>query len=276
MEYILNKLLKKSVMASCVAALVCTLTACDHKVSISNNGVVANGSNATASALTKDSTFEQKAAYAIGASLGEYVANLKQGQEQFIGELPTELVINGFSEGIKGQSSLKRNEIERILKDLDKKIQEKLEAEAKKAASDNLNAGKEFLKENAKKEGVVTTASGLQYKVITQGEGKAPKKGDTISVTYRGSTIDGAVFDEQKKPVEFPLDNMIPGWVEGIQLMKVGSEFELYIPSELGYGESAVGQLIKPNSVLIFNVKLVDVKEQKAQEPAKTETKAKK
>ena len=88
-------------MASCVAALVCTLTACDHKVSISNNGVVANGSNATASALTKDSTFEQKAAYAIGASLGEYVANLKQGQEQFIGELPTELVINGFSEGIK-------------------------------------------------------------------------------------------------------------------------------------------------------------------------------
>ena len=276
MEYILNKLLKKSVMASCVAALVCTLTACDHKVSISNNGVVANGSNATASALTKDSTFEQKAAYAIGASLGEYVANLKQGQEQFIGELPTELVINGFSEGIKGQSSLKRNEIETILKDLDKKIQEKLEAEAKKAASDNLNAGKEFLKENAKKEGVVTTASGLQYKVITQGEGKAPKKGDTISVTYRGSTIDGAVFDEQKKPVEFPLDNMIPGWVDGIQLMKVGSEFELYIPSELGYGESAVGQLIKPNSVLIFNVKLVDVKEQKAQEPAKTETKAKK
>lgn len=276
MEYILNKLLKKSVMASCVAALVCTLTACDHKVSISNNGVVANGSNATASALTKDSTFEQKAAYAIGASLGEYVANLKQGQEQFIGELPTELVINGFSEGIKGQSSLKRNEIETILKDLDKKIQEKLEAEAKKAASDNLKAGKEFLKENAKKEGVVTTASGLQYKVITQGEGKAPKKGDTISVTYRGSTIDGAVFDEQKKPVEFPLDNMIPGWVEGIQLMKVGSEFELYIPSELGYGESAVGQLIKPNSVLIFNVKLVDVKEQKAQEPAKTETKAKK
>ena len=276
MEYILNKLLKKSVMASCVAALVCTLTACDHKVSISNNGVVANGSNATASALTKDSTFEQKAAYAIGASLGEYVANLKQGQEQFIGELPTELVINGFSEGIKGQSSLKRNEIETILKDLDKKIQEKLEAEAKKAASDNLNAGKEFLKENAKKEGVVTTASGLQYKVITQGEGKAPVKGDIISVTYRGSTIDGAVFDEQKKPVEFPLDNMIPGWVEGIQLMKVGSEFELYIPSELGYGESAVGQLIKPNSVLIFNVKLVDVKEQKAQEPAKTETKAKK
>ena len=276
MEYILNKLLKKSVMASCVAALVCTLTACDHKVSISNNGVVANGSNATASALTKDSTFEQKAAYAIGASLGEYVANLKQGQEQFIGELPTELVINGFSEGIKGQSSLKRNEIETILKDLDKKIQEKLEAEAKKAASDNLNAGKEFLKENAKKEGVVTTASGLQYKVITQGEGKAPKKGDTISVTYRGSTIDGAVFDEQKKPVEFPLDNMIPGWVEGIQLMKVGSEFELYIPSELAYGESAVGQLIKPNSVLIFNVKLVDVKEQKAQEPAKPETKAKK
>ena len=97
-----------------------------------------------------------------------------------------------------------------------------------------------------------------------------PKKGDTISVIYKGTLIDGTVFDEQKSPVVFPLDNMIPGWIEGLQLMAVGSEYELYIPSKLGYGENAVGNMIKPNSVLIFNVKLTDVKE------AKKETEKKK
>jgi len=101
---------------------------------------------------------------------------------------------------------------------------------------------------------------GLRYAVIKQGEGKKAVKGDTISVTYKGSTIDGNVFDEQTNPVDFPLDNMIPGWIEGLQLMNVGSEYELYIPAALGYGENAVGQFIKPNSVLIFNVKLVDIK----------------
>ena len=165
---------------------------------------------------------------------------------------------------------LGRDEIEDILKDLDKRIQEKVEVETKKAAEDNLKAGEDFLKANATKEGVVTTASGLQYKVITKGEGAMPKKGDTISVIYKGTLIDGTVFDEQKSPVVFPLDNMIPGWIEGLQLMAVGSEYELYIPSKLGYGENAVGNMIKPNSVLIFNVKLTDVKE------AKKETEKKK
>ena len=212
-----------------------------------------------------------KNSYALGMSIAHNM--LQSGVK--------EVAFEDFVAGLKAtltrqEPAISYQEAGDILDKYFQQLQEKQAAEQAEVAEVMKKDGVNFLAENAKKEGVVTTASGLQYKVITQGEGKAPKKGDTISVTYRGSTIDGAVFDEQKKPVEFPLDNMIPGWVEGIQLMKVGSEFELYIPSELGYGESAVGQLIKPNSVLIFNVKLVDVKEQKAQEPAKTETKAKK
>ncbi len=254
----MNKLLKKTAIASLVAASVLSLSACDHKYQF-------NGAKTQAtSILNEQSTFEQKAAYAIGALLGDQVTMMKKNQEQLIGEIPSEYVVAGFQDGVSENSSLKREEIETILKDLDKKIQEKIDSETKKAASVNKEDGKKFLEENAKKEGVVTTASGLQYKVITQGEGAKAVKGDIISVTYKGTTIDGNVFDEQKKPVEFPLDNMIPGWVEGIQLMNVGSEYELYIPSELGYGENAVGQFIKPNSVLVFNVKLVDVKKAEA------------
>ena len=188
---------------------------------------------------------------------------MKKNQESFIGQLNSEMIVAGFQDGVNGASMLGRDEIESVLKDLDKRIQEKVEVETKKAAEDNLKAGEDFLKANASKEGVVTTASGLQYKVITKGEGAMPKKGDTISVIYKGTLIDGTVFDEQKSPVVFPLDNMIPGWIEGLQLMAVGSEYELYIPSKLGYGENAVGNIIKPNSVLIFNVKLTDVKEAK-------------
>ena len=117
-----------------------------------------------------------------------------------------------------------------------------------------------ILEENAKKEGVVTTASGLQYQVITEGKGEAPKSGDTISVKYKGTTTDGKVFDEQKEPVDFPLANMIPGWVEGLQLMKPGAHYEFYIPADLAYGEAGAGDVIKPNSVLVFDVELVEVK----------------
>ena len=135
-----------------------------------------------------------------------------------------------------------------------------MEAQAKKEAQVNLEAGKKFLEENAKKEGVKVTSSGLQYKVIKEGNGLTPKSGDTINVIYKGTTIDGKVFDEQKEGVEFPLDNMIPGWVEGLQLMKAGSQFEFYIPANLAYGEAGAADVIKPNSVLVFDVTLVDVK----------------
>ncbi len=123
--------------------------------------------------------------------------------------------------------------------------------------------GQEFLKENAKKEGVKTTASGLQYKVVKEGDGKSPKATDTVKVHYRGTLIDGTEFDSSYKrnePIEFPLNGVIKGWTEGLQLMKEGSKYILYIPSNLGYGARGAGGVIPPDATLIFEVELLKVK----------------
>lgn len=123
--------------------------------------------------------------------------------------------------------------------------------------------GKKFLEENAKKEGVSVTPSGLQYKVITEGSGAKPKATDSVVVHYRGTTIDGKEFDSSYKrgePISFPLGGVIAGWTEGLQLMPIGSKYELYIPYNLAYGERGAGGVIAPYATLIFEVELLDVK----------------
>ena len=123
--------------------------------------------------------------------------------------------------------------------------------------------GEEFLKENAKKEGVKTTASGLQYKVIKEGEGKSPKATDTVSVHYRGTLLDGTEFDSSYKrnePTQFPLNRVIKGWTEGVQLMKEGAKYQFFIPAQLAYGErGGPGGGIGPNETLIFEIELLKV-----------------
>jgi FKBP-type peptidyl-prolyl cis-trans isomerase FkpA len=131
-----------------------------------------------------------------------------------------------------------------------------------KTAEENKATGEAFLAENAKKPGVVTTASGLQYKVITEGTGASPSATSTVSVHYKGTTIQGKEFDSSYKrgaPASFPLNRVIPGWTEGLQLMKEGGKSTLYIPSNLAYGERSVGADIGPNETLIFEVELVKV-----------------
>jgi FKBP-type peptidyl-prolyl cis-trans isomerase len=125
-----------------------------------------------------------------------------------------------------------------------------------------LAKGEKFLADNAKKEGVTTTASGLQYKVITPGAGKSPKATDTVLVHYRGTLISGAEFDSsyaRREPIEFPLNRVIAGWTEGVQLMQEGSKYEFYIPSKLAYGSRGAGRDIGPNEALIFEVELLKV-----------------
>lgn len=126
-----------------------------------------------------------------------------------------------------------------------------------------LAKGEMFLKENAAREGVVTTASGLQYKVLVEGAGKSPKATDTVLVHYAGTLIDGTEFDSSYKrnePIEFPLSGVIAGWTEGVQLMKEGAKFRFFIPSKLAYGTRGAGRDIGPNEALIFEVELLKVR----------------
>ncbi|ASK31969.1 peptidylprolyl isomerase [Chryseobacterium sp. T16E-39] len=133
----------------------------------------------------------------------------------------------------------------------------------KELAEKNLNEGKAFMEENAKKEGVVTLPSGLQYEIITEGDGAQPKAKDTVKCHYHGTTIKGNVFDSSVKrgtPASFPLNRVISGWTEALQLMPVGSKWRLFLPPNLAYGEEQISKEIGPNSTLIFEVELLGIK----------------
>lgn len=141
-------------------------------------------------------------------------------------------------------------------------MQQEMEAQAAAAAKVNEEAGKSYLSENAKRPEIVTTPSGLQYEVLTEGNGPRPEKGDQVKVHYTGRLIDGTVFDssvERGEPATFGVTQVIPGWVEALQLMPAGSKWRLHIPSTLAYGPQGAGGIIGPNSTLIFDVELLEV-----------------
>jgi FKBP-type peptidyl-prolyl cis-trans isomerase len=150
-------------------------------------------------------------------------------------------------------------------------IQEALLAIQQKKSADNLATGNAFLDGNKKKAGVKVTASGLQYEVLSEGKGPKPKADDTVKVNYEGKFLNGNVFDssiQRGEPAVFPVDGVIAGWTEGLQLMPVGSKYRLFVPSGLAYGEKGAGNVIEPNSVLIFEVELLSIepKEQSGQQ----------
>ena len=149
------------------------------------------------------------------------------------------------------------------------KLEAEREAEQAVVAGGNAEAGAAFLAENAQREGVVVTESGLQYEVVTAGEGQSPSPEDQVEVHYRGTLIDGTVFDssyDRGQTVTFGVTQVIPGWTEALQLMKEGAKYNLYIPSELAYGAGGAGQVIGPNSTLIFEVELIAIVEAQAAE----------
>ncbi|MCR5085315.1 MAG: FKBP-type peptidyl-prolyl cis-trans isomerase [Succinivibrionaceae bacterium] len=289
--------MKKRVAAlSMIACAMLALTACDKGNAANDVPVAAQKKDTSkdmgvaplpqavkgSGKVNKDSSFPEKAAYSIGASVGAYLRHMKDAQAEFIGPMDNETILLGFQEALVGAESLDHADVEATLRALDEKVQEGLSKKAKEEAAKNLEEGKKFLEDHAKQDGVKVTESGLQYRVIKEGDGDTPKKGDTITVKYKGTTIDGKVFDEAKEPVDFPLEHMIEGWVEGLQLMKVGSVYELTIPSKLGYGEHGAGEMIKPNSVLNFEVELVGIKskagekaEVKAEEKAEPQAEVK-
>ena len=178
--------------------------------------------------------------------------------------LDREIVIEAVTALLRGnQPEMSQEDYQQTMQKFQATMEEKANVEAQKAASENSEKGKAYLAENAKKDGVKVTASGLQYEVIKEGTGKKPAATDTVSVHYEGTLINGQVFDSsirRGQPVEFPLNRVIPGWTEGVQLMSVGSKYRFVIPSNLAYGEHGAGGAIGPNETLIFEVELLDIK----------------
>ncbi len=203
-------------------------------------------------------TQKDKVSYAIGMDMGN---NLKKNQI----EVDPEVLARAIKDVSTGSKPLMTEEeaktaIVALQKDLQAKQKERMKAQGEK----NKKEGEAFLAQNKTKEGVKTLESGLQYKVITEGKGKSPKATDTVTVQYRGTLIDGTEFDSSYKrgqPATFPVSGVIKGWTEALQLMKEGSKWQLFIPSNLAYGENGGGP-IGPNAVLIFEVELVSIKAQ--------------
>ena len=207
---------------------------------------------------------KDKASYSIGYDIGSTF------KKQNI-DLNSDALFSGLKEGLAGkEASLSKEEREKTLEAFQKEMMAKQEAASKEAAAKNLAEGEKFLAENKKKEGVKTTASGLQYKVLKEGSGASPKETDTVVTNYKGTLLDGTEFDSSYKrnqPAEFPVNRVIKGWTEALQLMKPGSKYQLFIPAALAYGERGAGRDIGPNAALIFEVELISVK---PPEPAAT------
>jgi FKBP-type peptidyl-prolyl cis-trans isomerase FklB len=203
-------------------------------------------------------TQKDKVSYAIGLDIG---TGLKKNEV----DVDPDLLAKAIKDVMAGKKPLMTEEevkttMTAFQKDLQAKQQERTKAQGEK----NKKEGEDFLAKNKSKEGVKTLPSGLQYKVITEGKGKAPKATDTVTVQYRGTLIDGTEFDSSYKrgqPATFPVSGVIKGWTEALQLMKEGSKWQLFIPSDLAYGPNGTqGGPIGPNAVLIFEVELVSIK----------------
>ena len=235
---------------SLIAAALISLSACQKE--------------AAEPAAPKLDTDSAKQSYALGLSAGKYLNNAVEEHKKLNLTLDAALILRGVQDAAAGgKPALAEEEVQKILTALDEQFRNKQAEMAKTKAEEAKAKGVAFLAENAKKAGVTTTASGLQYEVITAADGAKPKAEDTVKVKYKGTLTDGTEFDSTEKnnngePIEFPLNRVIKGWTEGVQLMGVGSKFKFTVPSELAYGENGMGP-IPANSVLVFEVELVGI-----------------
>src|SRR5580704_2095140 len=217
----------------------------------------ASGAQASAPA-TAFKTQKEKISYAIGTEMGKGV------KAQGIDVDPA-ILAQGLKDAMSGaKPQMSEEEIKQVITALQQEMRQKQMQMQEAAASENKTKGDAFLAENAKKDGVVALPDGLQYKILTAGQGKKPAESDTVLCNYKGTFIDGTEFDSSTqagKPVPFEVKNVIPGFKEVLQLMPVGSKWQVFIPSTLGYGERGAGSVIGPNSALIFEIELVGIQE---------------
>jgi FKBP-type peptidyl-prolyl cis-trans isomerase FkpA len=251
-----NKM-KTLLKVSLIALSMGTLVACQQET-------------AAESAPAKLETEAQKQAYALGSSVGSFIARNLSEHEALGITMDRKMVEQGFVEGLASSGQLSDQEIQTLLQGLDGELNQARQAQAETLKVENQQNGAAFMAEFAKLDGVQSTDSGLLYEVQVAGDGIKPKAEDTVTVHYTGTLIDGTKFDsslDRGEPAVFPLNRVIPGWTEGVQLMNVGSKFKFVIPAELAYGEMGAGT-IPPNSTLVFEVELLDVEVAEAPEAA--------
>ena len=266
------------------SAIVLALAGCDEKKATEENKAPATTTATTNSAeninVTESkteatiaqnsadkatiSTDAQKEAYALGSSFANYMkSNLEQNEVT----ADQEYLISGFNETMRGASQLSQDEVKNVLDAFGKRIQEESQARFEKQKTENTAAGEKYREDFAKQEGVIKTKSGLMYKVLNEGTGRHPTAEDNVIVHYVGTLTDGRTFDssyDRNEPATFPLNGVIKGWTEGIQLIGVGGKIKLVVPPELAYGDQSFPSQgdkpgITPASTLVFEVELLGI-----------------
>lgn len=207
------------------------------------------------------STDQQKQAYSVGTQIG---SSVKRNIDQIASveeSFDIDMFLQGLEDAVKETQQLPADELSKISSQFHQDFSAKFRARQTAEASENLGAGKDFLADNAKRTGVVQTESGLQYRILQEGGGAKPAATDTVKVHYTGTLIDGTKFDssvDRGEPAQFPLNGVITGWTEGLQLMQEGAKYEFFIPPELAYGATP-RSTIPANSTLVFEVELIEV-----------------
>ncbi|MFL1484562.1 FKBP-type peptidyl-prolyl cis-trans isomerase [Marinobacter sp. LN3S78] len=240
--------MKKSLIALSVAGILAGCSAGTQTPEVTQAPLETNG---------------EKVSYGMGMVFAERMKN-------DLPDLELDQFIEGFRQGHSGEGEprLSREEIQQAMMAYQQELQAKQQQEMDQAATDNLEKGEAFLAENAEREEVMTTDSGLQYEVLEEGDGEKPTPEDEVKVHYTGELLSGEVFDssrERGEPVTFRLNQVIEGWTEGLQLMSEGSRYKLYIPSDLAYGPGG-NMSIGPNETLVFDVELLEVNPEAAAE----------
>lgn len=242
--------MKRLTTAVLVLSTAALLAACSG-----GNGKQQAGSKA------KLQTQQDKFSYAVGMDIGDSLQPFKK-------KLEPQKLMAGLEDSLQGnKTQLTQKQKTQVIQAYVKQMQAEHAKKQKAEAATNAKKSKKFLADNAKKKGVKTTQDGLQYKVLKKGTGAQPTKDDVVTVNYKGELPDGTVFDssyKRGKPATFPVNEVIPGWSEALQLMHVGGKYRLFIPPKLAYGKQGAGDKIGPNQVLIFDVHLLSVKKQKA------------
>ena len=256
----MNVSIRSTSLCALAVALSLALLACKPLDKDTGKPVDGSGDDKAAPAVAAKGglkTEKEQVSYVIGMQIGESLKSAKD-------EVDMETLVKSMKSTMDGKEPLlTQEEAMQVMQAFSTRMQAKQVAEFEEQKTKNAAEGEKFLAENGKKPEVKTTASGLQYQVLTEGTGAKPKASDKVRVHYKGTLLDGETFDDsyaRGEPVEFALAQVVPGWQEGLQLMPVGSKYKLWIPGKLGYGEQGTpGGPIGPNATLVFEVELLDV-----------------